>query len=198
MNLQAIEMPRAEARAAFQDYRRAVRARHDREDEQIMRGYKALAQGKRVINLRETIQAGGEDAQHRPRLAVVRADATVCFLMRRGDGRVTFGVTRDAARSWRARRNKRVEYEAGTLPAIPGANPWDSVEAEAIAPNVPPRLRPRWALSGYHILFEAQWKRTAPIDPALLKHLGGDLWAVLAVWDLTPLERAVLGARARG
>lgn len=29
-------------------------------------------------------------------------------------------------------------------------------------------------------------------DPALLKHIGGDLWAVVAVWNLTDLEMAVL------
>lgn len=32
-------------------------------------------------------------------------------------------------------------------------------------------------------------------DPALLKHIGGDLYAVLATWDLTELERSVLGGR---
>jgi len=33
---------------------------------------------------------------------------------------------------------------------------------------------------------------TPPRDPALIRHIRGDLWAVLAVWDLTELERAVL------
>jgi hypothetical protein len=36
-----------------------------------------------------------------------------------------------------------------------------------------------------------------PEDPALLKHIGGDLYAVLAVWNLTELERAVLSGRGR-
>lgn len=39
--------------------------------------------------------------------------------------------------------------------------------------------------------------KEAPVDPALLKHIGGDLYAVVATWDLTDLERAVLdGHRA--
>jgi len=46
--------------------------------------------------------------------------------------------------------------------------------------------------------FEADWKpvrdrRRAPGDPALLKHLGGPFYAVLATWDLTFVEQAVLG-----
>ena len=32
-----------------------------------------------------------------------------------------------------------------------------------------------------------------PRDPALLRNITGTLYAVLAVWDLTEVERAVLG-----
>ncbi|MGH3300400.1 MAG: hypothetical protein ACRDOK_01755 [Streptosporangiaceae bacterium] len=34
-----------------------------------------------------------------------------------------------------------------------------------------------------------------PRDPALLRWIRGDLWAVVAQWDLTELERAVLSSR---
>jgi hypothetical protein len=40
------------------------------------------------------------------------------------------------------------------------------------------------------------WNEIPARDPALLRHIRGDLWAVLAVWDLTELERAVLGQRS--
>lgn len=39
------------------------------------------------------------------------------------------------------------------------------------------------------------WQPVPPTDPLLLRHLHGDLYAVLAAWDLTPLERAVLAGR---
>lgn len=42
---------------------------------------------------------------------------------------------------------------------------------------------------------EAQWRPVPPVDPFLLKHLGGTLYVVLAQWDLTPLEQAVLAGR---
>jgi hypothetical protein len=32
-------------------------------------------------------------------------------------------------------------------------------------------------------------------DPYLLRHVGGALYAVLAAWDLTDLERAIMSAR---
>ena len=36
-----------------------------------------------------------------------------------------------------------------------------------------------------------------PGDPALLRHVGGDVYAVEAVWELTELEKLVLSGRSR-
>src|SRR5438046_3023240 len=44
---------------------------------------------------------------------------------------------------------------------------------------------------------DVTWQEMPPEDPALLKHIGGDLYAVVAVWNLTELERAVLSGRGR-
>lgn len=43
MNVATIEMDQVKAREAFDEYRAAVKTRHDAEDVAIMRGYKALA-----------------------------------------------------------------------------------------------------------------------------------------------------------
>ena len=43
-------------------------------------------------------------------------------------------------------------------------------------------------MRGFHVLWEVEsWTPEPPRDPALLRHLRGDLWSVLAVWDLTEL-----------
>ena len=73
------------------------------------------------------------------------------------------------------------------LPQVPSAT--------AIVPSIPPLHRPHDSLENYWLLWEAEWTRP-PVDPALLKHLGLNLYAVLAVWDLTPLEQAVLRGRS--
>ena len=74
---------------------------------------------------------------------------------------------------------------------------WSRRPLRALVPTVPPRLRPAGNLDSYHVLFEPEWQGDPePADPALLKHIGGDLWAVVATWDLTPLEAAVLGQRS--
>lgn len=61
-----------------------------------------------------------------------------------------------------------------------------------MVPHIPPALRPARKLENYHILWEADWQQDPPRDPMLLKRLAGTFYAVLAVWDLTDLERAVL------
>lgn len=220
MDLNTIAMPREQAAQAFSEYRRAVehrrrqeltgarrtvraiRDRHRVEDEQIMVGYQALAEGHQVIDLRLTMQSAGlVDVPRRaqrpaqlPRLAVCRADAEVCYCdvswhggvafcadkPTRGRPRISSGVTADY-----------VVFPDGTFPE--GNNP----SARAIVPIIPPQFRPGRGLGRLHVLWEAEWTLTAPLDPALLRHLGGDLWVVLATWDLTELERTVLMGRVR-
>ncbi len=63
-------------------------------------------------------------------------------------------------------------------------------------PIVPINLRPKRGLANYHILWEAEWHNVVPVDPLLLRRLGkGDLWLVVAAWDLTEVEQAALTAR---
>jgi hypothetical protein len=195
--METIAMDRNKARTAFLDYRRAVRARHDDEDQAIMRGYKALAEGRQLLRLGETIRAGGFDERHSmPRLAICRADAPrVGARLEPGDGgTVTYLYPGTSAWQQRVARGKRIKVDH-VIPDHVKTVEYRGMH-QAIVPIIPPALRPKVALSNFHILWEADWKLLPPRDPALLRHLGGDLWAVVAIWDLTELERAVLAGRA--
>ena len=198
MNLPTISIPRHVARQHFLDYRRAVRARVEKDDATLMTGYRALAQGKHVINGAEAIAQGGVGADGLPCLALVRADAERCFVRYHRSGAVDFGAN-NRAFAYRVQRSLIRHFAPGTLPVwvpLPTLS-WTWIrEGEARVPMVPPRLRPAHALSNYFILWEATWTRLAPKDPALLKDIGGGLYVVLAIWDLTELERMVLGVRS--
>lgn len=192
MDLPTITMDRAEARKRFLEYRRAVKERHDAEDEAIMRGYKALATGKAVIRLSEAISAAGVDERGLPRLAAMRADQQWCHVQRDTSGAVTFV---NANRWPKARETRNVlRFPAGTLPRAPWGE-WGGMRA--MVPIVPPEYRPAHSLGNYHLLWEAEWAPVPvpPGDPALLRHIGGDLYSVVAIWDLTEIERAVLFGR---
>jgi hypothetical protein len=206
MELEQIQMDPEQAKVAYEDYAAAVKLNRNAEDQAIAEGYKALMEGKRLIQLTPTLKAGGTttvDVRPSwtrdsmvvtvPRLAFCRADAKVAWTL--GVDRVGgCEITADRRRNELHARNRTARFVIpdGTFEAG-RSGPY----VRAIVPNIPPRLRPKRGLGLYTLLWEAEWAEdpTAPEDPALLRKLGGDLYIVLGTWDLTPLEQAVLSGR---
>lgn len=196
MNVKPITMDPHAARKAFLEYKRDVRGRHDAETTAILRGYRAIARGQAVLNLPQTIIHGGLDAQLRPLLAVAMASAERVYYASDPNGA---RFTTRESKSWNGRweadfywrdRRRTFHLNVGDLPPVKGIH-------RALVPYVPMPLRPRGALSNYLVLFEARWEPVPPTDPMLLRHLHGDLYAVVAHWNLTDLERAVMAGRLR-
>lgn len=185
-----------DARRLFLEYRNAVRQNWTEADEALMRGYRELSRGRRLISMKQTMRQGGFDEQGLPRLAVARADRDRAYtepITSDGSG-VVWTVPDGSSTTWdnQYRTRYRVRFRAGTF-EVPESLPWTRWGVHsAIVPSIPPRLRPAGKLDRFHILWEADWRLDPPQDPALLRRLMGDLWVVLAVWDLTSLERAVL------
>ena len=204
----APEIPRVEARRAFLEYKKAVLGEKDeqrrKEYDGLMRGYGAIAKGQQVIDLHKTMLAAGlQDATHYPKLAVCRAHAARCFVRMEPNGGCVFGADRrPSARPSSAKYF--VSMPSGTFQAFvpvwrgPAAStrpPGWSEDASALVPIVPPHLHPARHLRNYHTLWDAVWTKEPPTDPMLLKHLAGHLYAIVAAWDLTPLEQAVMRGR---
>jgi hypothetical protein len=194
MNLRTIEMSKAEAHAALMAYRSAVKERHNDEYDACVRGYQALERGHKIISLNQTIAAGGADEEGCPRLAVARADQRIVRFDRYADGSLVFGPNGDA--HWgRTARGLVTRLPPNTLAS---GKRISSHQHQAVVPFVPPQYMPkRGKLKLFHILFEAEWSPTPPVDPALLRHIAGDLWVVVTTWNLTPLEQLVLGGRGK-
>lgn len=182
MKVETLKMDPEVARELWRKYQthRAYQAPHDAEIAAI---YKHIAQGKTVIRAFESIRAAGLNEQGLPRLAIARADQPRCLLRTHDNNSFVFEPTR-----W-ARRNKSTNI---TLE-------WPShgikKDGEAVVPIIPVHLRPKRGLANYHILWEAEWTRRYPVDPYLLRRFGGDAWLVVAAWDLTDVERAVMSSR---
>jgi hypothetical protein len=199
VELDTIGIDPEEARVKLAEYQQALRGgRGNPEDQAIAAGYAAIAAGRPLISLQRTITAGGWHPNGLPRIAVIGAEAKECTV------------------SWSGWSGRDLvftdEYSAGNRGALVGAHsvrvpvPGDDVpprerwlRGTAMVPLIPPQHRPRrlaW-LRRRWILWEVeQWSRTAPRDPALLRHVRGDLWTVEAMWELTELERLVLMQRA--
>lgn len=179
MQLDTIEMDRNDARRAFLEYRAAVRDRHDSEDEAIMRAYRAASRGAQLIRLSAAIAAGGittcavpltdwrngrlvEIGQRPievPRLAVARADVLAVW---------TFGINRAGGCDLRytnewinERSRQRHRIPDGTFASDPARlrdQVFSTPRIRAMAPNIPPALRPAHHLRNYHLLWEAEWE----------------------------------------
>lgn len=197
----AFDISPARAREAFQEYRRAVRqGSTDPNDALLLESYREIMNGRRVLDVAQAMKQAGLNRDGSPRLAIIRADYKLCYAGWDGP-QLWFSHHGD----WKFDRRirKPMKMPVG-CPLRPNpfywngekhiSNPANTWSGRAVVPSIPPRFRPDRHLRHYHILWEAEWE-SMPVDPLLLKHLGGTMYAVMAQWDLTPLESALLRDR---
>ncbi len=188
-----VETLKIEPEAALELWRKyqTHRAYQSPADAEIAAIYKRIAQGRTVIRALESIRAAGVDEKGLPRLAIARADAKRVFLNYR-DNSVQFSPS-----DWFEWNRRRLGQRAKVVDMDwPGWQPIKGrATCEATVPIIPVHLRPKRGLANYHILWEAEWTKRYPVDPYLLRRFGGDAWLVVAAWDLTEVERAVMSSR---
>jgi hypothetical protein len=205
MNVETITMDPDEARERLKAYRTSLHRSADVEYEAAAAGYQALAEGTPIIQYERAIRDAPRDDKSRPMLAIARADRTQVRL--RWERREALFDTslRDAPNVPTGSLLRR-SVDMGEPPDY--RTEWGSqhTAGHALVPMVPPHALKaaggRSRLSEHLILWEVEEWSDTPIgavpdrDPYLLRPIHGDLCAVVAEWDLTPLERAVRADRA--
>lgn len=187
MQVETIKVDRVKAKELYRAYK-AHQHYSEPIDDEIRRAYQLIAQGRMVIKAMESIRLAGLDANGFPKLAIMRADQTRCFVRMWMNGSAQFTHSQWGSRS---ARGLRFEFGNDTF-----SRPKESRSAESIVPICPINHRPKRGLANYSILWEAEWTRRVPVDPMLLRRIGkGDMWLVAAAWDLTEVERAALATR---
>ena len=200
MEVELIDMPVEASREQLEQYR-AFCAKHpsDIEAQQIMLGLEELAEGTPLLQLRTVFQDVAVDERGRPRIAIARGDRTQVRVNgwgSRGSGFFSFETDYGIHQGRRA-RNTTLQVEsplaAHSVPA-----------GYAIVPIVPPQIRRgRELMAKLFILWEVErWadesRDVGPDrDPLLLRRITEDLWAVIAQWELSPLEQAIMANRRR-
>lgn len=208
MEVEELALPQKQAEEEFKALRQALRQHAQLRKEEIRRElmavYGHLKHGKKIINIYESFRKAGLNADGDPRLAICRADAKQCYCLKIEDGSAIFSMER--LDRWQ--RQPRKTYAEVKLPA--GTFQWQPIDStrplgayniknQAIqcpTPIIPAKIlveEVRHRLRNYHVLWEVEaWKPVPPQDPILLKRLTSNLFGVLATWELTPLERAIV------
>jgi hypothetical protein len=185
LEVQKLTMDKDQARALYNEYR-AHSDYQTKDDAAIAAIYKRIAQGKLVIRALASITAAGVDEKGLPKLAIMRADQREAHLQVRNDEMIFYSAQT---------RGSTARFSV-PMPGVKHAH-WDDNKRygrKAQVPLIPVHLRPRKGIQNYCILWEADWQ-AYPIDPYLLRRCGQDAWIVVAAWDLTPVERAVMSSR---
>ena len=211
MQVEELAMPRKKAQQEFEALRQLLRQDQKRRKDQIYRDFQAvyghLRHGKKIIDVYESFKMAGLNKDGDPKLAICRADAKQCFCQKHSDGSALFSLDRKIGYYIPPRKT----HNDVSLP--PGTFQWHKkVEADSLnrwniknekvktpVPIIPAKIlvaEVKVLLKNFHIIWEVEkWKPVPPRDPILVKRLTPNLFGVLATWNLTKLERAIIRGR---
>lgn len=188
MNVQLIKESWPQAHEHYEQYREAMKRTGLKYFEHLARAAYHLEQGRAIIDIYATLKQAGLNAEGDPRLAISRADLKEIEFRKAnpGGGVFRFGY-------------KDMRMPNGTFPPWPheAENHWSlkRVQIATRVPIVPPQHMPKGSLASHYILWEVEKWDAVPVDPILLRRINQNLFAVLATWDLTPLEQALVNGR---
>lgn len=195
MDVPLITMEPAAAMDKLQAYRHELKRRVDVEYEAAVAGYTVLAAGLPLLDLREAFRAAGFHPDGRPKLAVARADRPQ-VMVRVHRNSLEFNAL---ANPWQFNYNGSLVVTVAVSRRVSVSNL--KSQGWSLVPMVPADVRPKGNLRDFFVLWEVEQWADRPIssvpdrDPYLLRHILGDLYAVVAEWDLTDLERAIMAGR---
>jgi len=170
-------------------YARAAKRRSEAYLGELKRAYWHLARGRGIVDMRQAFAKAGLNAQGDPKLAISRADRDVVRFRKDDHGA---GVFENFLRT------PALALPEGTFPGWPPTEKSGLIlrrYVETKVPIIPAEFLPEGKLSRYHLLWEVERWDAVPSDPALLLRLSRNLFAVMATWELTDLERAIVRGR---
>lgn len=194
MNVNTILISPEEAYIKLDEYKSLTERQRTDEDRLLLSLYSRIKTGGRCLNLASAFKQTGLNEQGQPRMAIARADWRNVNFMPRVDFSGNWGVSGAGGFTDRARWNSQASQRNIALPKNTFSNQLTIRQLRSPVPHIPPSIRPEFALSNYHILFEVKEWEEYPVDPFLLRRISGMLFVVEAEWELTPLEAMLLSS----
>lgn len=214
MKLEQLEIPREKAIEEYEAYKVALKKpqfEHEQYLKDLKKIYGHMRHGKSIVDLWAAMKKAGLRKSGNPKLAICRADAKKVRFVKEGEASGWFYYEKRKWQYYHQRWIKDVEIPDGifadweqiTEVRGKGVETWEvktvkNKNIETVVPIIPARFLNalRGSLKNYHILWEVKkWNPVPPVDPILVRRLTPNMFVVLATWDLTPLERAVIAGR---
>lgn len=197
--VEEITMGKYAALQKYREYRDAATTHNLPYLKELKVAYRQLSKGHGVIDIFKAFRTAGLSEAGEPRLALFPSHLTLCHFQKdsNGGGRIT------CTAGW-SRKGPVISFGDKFF-----CDKWETektswghqIRRQNIScpvPIVPAHLLPRTALENFHTLWEVEkWNPEPPRDPLLLRRLSINLFAVVAKWDLTELERSVVAGRIR-
>ena len=205
MEVEQLAVPKKKAQEEYAAYKQELRYAKTQFNRDMLSLYAHMKHGGKVIDLWEAMKMAGLNKDGDPLLAITNADSpkvrfTKEWLWRNNVASSNGGIFRPVTYSWKARENHKIVIPTGFFPE------WQKdekgnilrMEIETVTPIVPAKiLNPLRShkLENYHILWEVEDWKLVPKDPMLLKRITPNMFIVLATWNLSKLEQAVIRGR---
>lgn len=196
MKIENFEMVKVDAYRKWKEYVSACK-KNPKDDflRDMKKVYNQLKSGRKVIDILKVFKkAGNKMGQNKfqPKLAIAQAHLKEVFCLYNDSGKVYF--QKDDCRWLRDRRSVKVILTSIPEGILSKYNHTQTLKCPV--PGIPASIRPKGDLRKYYILWEVEkWENVPPKDPYLLRRITKNMFVVLAGWNLTELERAVLSGR---
>jgi len=200
MNVEAFGMSKEEAKKLWKEYVEACKENpQDKFLQDMKKVYNQLSCGRKIVDINTIFQRSGLTFNGEPRLAIALATEKKVRCKYKKDGTVIFLNMDARACNWDESTHKIDVVIENVFPKIPEdkLDKWKrDINLETIVPKIPASLRPKGKLENYYVLWEVEkWKMVPPVDPYLLRRINDNMFVVVAGWNLTELERAVMKGR---
>lgn len=201
MKTPILTMKPGEAEVHYKEYLELVKTRKEKYIEDLKKTYFHLSEGRKILDIYEVFKQSGVNENGEPKLAIAPANAKTIILEKLPLGSATF----TEHNRWSKAEKSDVHLPTNTFPfwseEESGKMKWSNVpriNVEAQVPIIPAHILPEGDLKNYYILFEVkEWFEPKKAiftkgDPYLLKRINENAFALLAEWDVTDIEAAIL------
>lgn len=188
-----ILVPQEQAKVEWKKYCELLKKRKDKHLKIMKEAMYFAKQGKKILDVYEAIQKAGLNKNGEPRFAIARADFNNASFRKMDEGSGIFGDQWNKDSVSLPQKTFKIHWERKEG----RTDEWNikDRDLQTKVPIIPADLMPEGDLSNYYILWEVkEWEKLPETkDPFLLKRISENLFVILGTWDVTELERAIIG-----